>query len=75
MPGELVKLLHGKNQDPFPALLERLDAVGCDRKRLRPESPLLGREGDAALKARVTELAGQSSGRCKEALEDLFGVK
>jgi hypothetical protein len=76
VPGAIVKLLHQRKLDPFPPLLERLRALSCERKSLRPDGPILGTDDkEPELRARAAELAGQASGPCREALELLFGLR
>jgi hypothetical protein len=75
VPAELVKLLHERGHDPLRQLLARLDDLGCDRRRLRPETPLLGYDSSAGpLKERAKDLAQQTVGPCRKALEELFGL-
>jgi len=75
VPGPLVKLLFERGRDPFPPLSERLEALSCDRHRLRPESALFSGDKDAAeLLRRAAEEAQASGPACRKALEDLFGL-
>ena len=54
---------------------ERLEAVSCERRRLRPEEPLFaGAEGVHDLKGRARELADGTSRDCGKALRELFGI-
>lgn len=74
VPAALVKLLVAHRQDPFRALAARLEALGCDRKRLRPERALLsGEESTGELRSAVRAAADGMNGACRKAIEDLFG--
>ena len=75
VPSPLVKLLFEKGRDPFRPLVERLEALSCARRRLRPESALFTSEKDVeALKERAKVVAADVSSSCGKALEELFGI-
>lgn len=76
-PPSLVKLLHEKRQAPFRLLSERLGALGCDRKKLRPERPLFPPSDDIAgkeLRSEARAFSERISGACQRAFVELIGL-
>ena len=72
--GALVKFLFARGRDPFPPLVRRLEALSCDRRRLRPSRPLLEGEKDVAdLRRRAADEAQAAGDACGKALQELFG--
>ncbi len=76
VPAAVVKLLHGRRLDPFAPIARRLDALGCERRRLRPEPALFDRHEaeEAGVREAAKTAAERISGRCREAFLELFGV-
>ena len=73
-PAALVKLLFAQGRDPVPPLRARLEALSCDRKRLRPDHGLLSGEKDVdELRRRGRAAAEGAAGACGKALEELLG--
>ena len=79
VPVSLVKLLFEKRLDPFRLVVDRLDALGCDRKRLRPGNPLF--PSDASTGTGIKEIRDQAralsermSGSCQGGWKELIGI-
>jgi hypothetical protein len=71
-----VKLLEEKRQEPFRQIAERLDAVGCLRRRLRPGAPLFSKVGkeDAAVRDAARAFSERLGGACRTAFAELMGL-
>jgi hypothetical protein len=75
VPVSLVKLLFEKRLDPFRLVVDRLDALGCDRKRLRPGNPLFpSGAGTKEIRDQARALSERMSGSCQGGWRELIGI-
>ena len=76
-PPSLVKLLHEKGQAPFRLLADRLAALGCERRKMRPERALFpkGDEAGEPLRSEARTYAERIGGTCQKAFVSLMGLE
>jgi hypothetical protein len=75
VPGKVVELLARQGRDPFRAVVERLDALSCERRALRPDDPIrLGEKPEDPAIAAARVAATRISGPCRKSFESLFGL-
>lgn len=65
--------------DPFAPVERKLEDLGCERSRLRPESAILSYADeksapDPFVQAARSEAERMSPGKCRAAFEAIFGL-
>ena len=79
MPDGLVRAMVRMRLDPFAPVERKLQDLGCERRRLRPDSAIrswAGPEGapDPFAQAARTQSERMSPGKCRVAWDALFGL-
>jgi hypothetical protein len=75
VPGKLVSLMATRGPDPFRAVGERLDSLGCDRRALRPDDAVSLSENPDDPSVRAAQNAAERmSGACRRSFEELLGL-